>query len=104
GQFVPGLNEGRGSGIIDTVRLLPVVDAVGLLGGSKSWTAADQAGVEAWFREYLRWLQTSKLGRQEAAAVNNHGTWYDVQVTTFALFLGERATAVRVVEASKAKR
>jgi hypothetical protein len=104
GQFVPGLNDGRGSGIIDTSRLLEVVDAIGLLHGAKAWSAADQAGVEAWFRQYLRWLQTSKLGKEEALARNNHGTWYDVQVATFALFLGEEATARRVLEESKTKR
>jgi hypothetical protein len=104
GQFVPGVNDGRGTGIIDTVSLLRVVDAVGLLHGARNWTAADQSGMEDWFRRYLRWLETSKHGKQEAAATNNHGTWYDAQVTTFALFVGEVAGAKRVLEASKQKR
>jgi hypothetical protein len=103
-QFVPGRNTGRGAGVIDTVRLLKVVDAVGLLRGSKSWTAADQAGVEEWFRRYLRWMQTSKNGKEEAAAANNHGSWYDAQVVTYALFLGDRATAKRILEESKQRR
>jgi sugar lactone lactonase YvrE len=104
GQFVPGLNQGRSTGIIDTVRLLKVVDAIGMLRGAKDWRAADQKGMEAWFRQYLHWLQTNKLGKGEAAAGNNHGSWYDAQVAVYALFLGDRATAKRVVEESKKKR
>jgi hypothetical protein len=94
-QFVPGVNTGRGFGIIDGVSLLDVVDAVGLLDGARSWTRADQAGMIRWFAAYLKWLRTSKGGKQEAAAANNHGTWYDVQETTCALFVGEKAEAVR---------
>jgi hypothetical protein len=104
GQFVPGRNEGRAAGIIDTVRLLPVVDAVGMLEGSRHWTKDDQAGLRAWFRDYLHWLRTSKEGKDEAAATNNHGTWYDVQVATFALLVGDEAAARAVLEQSKAKR
>jgi hypothetical protein len=105
GQFVPGVNEGRGNGIIDTVGLLSVVDAVGLLEGSKTWTKSDQAGMQAWFGEYVKWLRTSKNGKEEAAAANNHGTWYDVQVVTFALFSGEKEESVKeFLEECKTKR
>jgi hypothetical protein len=104
GQFIPGVTDGRGIGIIDTTRLLPVVDAVGLLHGSRSWTRADQAGLERWFRAYLTWLRTSKLGQDEAAGTNNHGTWYDAQMAAFALFVGDSDTANQVLEQSKAKR
>jgi hypothetical protein len=104
GQFVPGVNEGRGNGIIDTVALLKVVDAVGLLGGSKAWVKADQDGMESWLRDYLRWLRTSKHGKEEAAAANNHGTWYDVQVASFALFVGDKVFAKQVIEEAKTKR
>jgi|SRR5262245_19051608 len=103
-QFILGVTDGRGIGLIDTVSLLPVVDAVGLLRGSRHWTRADQAGMEAWFKDYLHWMRTSKNGKEEAAARNNHGTWYDVQVATYALFVGERDSVVKLLDESKAKR
>jgi hypothetical protein len=103
-QFIPGVTDGRGIGLIDTCRLLPVIDAIGLLHGSRAWTKADQAGLERWFRAYLTWMRTSQLGRDEAAATNNHGTWYDVQTATFALFLNDRDTAREILEQARTKR
>jgi hypothetical protein len=43
-------------------------------------------------------------GKAEAAATNNHGTWYDVQMTTYLLFVGDEAGAKQVAEAAKTKR
>lgn len=103
-QAIPGKTSGRGIGIIDTVGLVGLVDAIGLLGGSKAWSADDQRGMVAWFEAYLDWLQTSKNGQDEAKAKNNHGTWYDAQVVSYALFVGKTDLAKAVAEAAKAKR
>ena len=103
GQGIPGKYPGGKSGIIETHTLPAVVDAVGLLAGSPSWTAADQKGIVDWFAQYLKWLRESRLGREEADSKNNHGTWYDVQVADFALFVGDRDLATSVIRASKEK-
>ncbi len=104
GQGIPGITTGRGIGLIETRNLTDVVDSVGLLAGAKVWTKEDQRGVERWYEEFLQWMLSSKNGRDEAAAKNNHGTYYDVQVTSFALFLGKKDLAKQTVENAKLKR
>ena len=103
-QAIPGVNSGRGIGLIETRGLTRVVDAIGLLAGSKSWTAADQRGLEDWFTKFLQWMMESKNGRDESNAENNHGTFYDLQTTSFALFLGKTDLAVKILETAKQKR
>lgn len=104
GQAIPGITEGRGIGIIDTASLASLVDVVGLLDPSPAWTQADRQGLEQWFGAYLDWLLTSKHGRDEARAHNNHGTWYDVQVVAFALFCGREDVARKTLAEVGSKR
>jgi hypothetical protein len=104
GQAIPGVNTGRGIGLIETRSLPRVVDAIGMLEGAKDWTKADQAGLEAWFANFLTWMTTSAKGRAEAKEKNNHGTYYDVQVVSYALFTGEKELAKSVLESAKETR
>jgi hypothetical protein len=104
GQGIPGITTGRGTGIIDSHSLTDVVDAVGLLAGSTNWKAEDQKGMEKWFADYLSWLEENPIGQDEAKAANNHGTFYDVQVADFALFIGKPEIAREVVKKAEEKR
>ena len=103
-QFVPGVNTGRGIGLIETRGLTRVVDAIGLLDTSKSLTDKDRQGVKDWYSKFLTWMQESKNGRDESNSKNNHGTYYDLQVTSYALFLGKTDLAKNTVETAKTKR
>jgi len=93
GQAVKGESEGRKEGVLETRGFAKVVDAIGLLEGSKAWTAQDQKNMKAWITEFLNWIQTSTLGKAEMNAKNNHGTWFDAQRLSDALFLGKRDLA-----------
>ena len=103
-QFIPGVNTGRGIGLIETRGLTQIVDAIGLLAGSKALTEADRRGLDDWYAKFLQWMLESKNGREEAAAKNNHGTYYDLQVTTFALFLGKIDLARNTLQTAREKR
>ena len=104
GQGVPGIADGRSYGIIDTHVLVGVVDAAGLLESSPAWTGEDRKGMTSWCEGYLKWLKTSKLGQKEDKATNNHGTWYDAQVVSLALYVGQEDLARETLEAAKHRR
>jgi type 1 glutamine amidotransferase len=97
-QAIRGVNTGRGIGLIESRGLVKVVDGVGLLAGAKAWTEADQRGLEQWFEEFLDWMLESKHGRDERAAKNNHGTYYDLQVASFGMFLGRWEFATNLLQ------
>jgi hypothetical protein len=100
-QAIPGINNGRGIGIIETIALTGIADAVTLLKGSKALTEGDSKLIQQWYAQYLNWMLTSKNGNEEHAAKNNHGTWFYAQSIDFALFTGNTAKAKELIEESK---
>ncbi|MFP4500987.1 MAG: alginate lyase family protein [Candidatus Hydrogenedentota bacterium] len=98
GQAIPGRVDGRGIGIIDTLGLPLVLDAVGMLQASAAWTDEDQRGLQQWFSDYLDWIWTHPYGKAERNTRNNHGTWYDVQAVAYALFTERDEKAREVLE------
>lgn len=71
-QAIPGATQGRGLGVIDTVSLIYLLDAVAHLRPGSQWSADDLDGLRQWFSDYLDWLLTSENGRAECAEPNNH--------------------------------
>lgn len=96
-QAVPGRNIGRAAGIIETHNLPELIDSVALLSAAKSWTRIDQQQLREWFITYLNWLTESSVGKAAANAKNNHGTWYAVQVASYALFVGRTEQAKNIM-------
>ncbi|MDR2040320.1 MAG: alginate lyase family protein [Bacteroidales bacterium] len=91
-QAIKGRVTGRGIGIIDTIHLMEVVQALSRMEQSKSIAPGDMEQIRKWFREYIHWLTTHKYGNDEMNAANNHATCWVMQVASFAKFTGDEAT------------
>lgn len=103
-QAIPGMNNGRCIGIIDTHTWVELLDFVELLRGSSAWPQADHQALQQWFARYNDWLINSALGKEEESQTNNHGTWYDTQVARFALFSGRHDIAKTIIEKARDQR
>jgi hypothetical protein len=103
-QAIKGLNNGRGIGIIETYEFRDLIDAMQLLQASQHWTKSIDRGMKNWFSTYLKWLQESPNGKDEAAEKNNHGSAYDVQVASIALYLGKKDITREVIVGVPKKR
>jgi beta-galactosidase len=90
-QAIPGRTPGRGIGIIDTLHLAEVPLAVQAMHGSPAFPPDVLTGLKQWFRDYAEWMTTSKHGKEEAAAKNNHSVAYFLQVASFAQFTGDQS-------------
>ena len=95
---IPGKTGGSKSGIIDTHRIDLLVDAMVLLDNSEACTADVKMGLHEWSTSYLKWLANSKIGKAEGKSKNNHATWYDVQVISLALYIGQRDLAIKIAQ------
>lgn len=93
------------SGVLTGAYFCEVIDAVNLLGTrDPSFTPEHRLAVRTWFQKYYRWLTTDPFFKGEGRSTNNHGTWYDVQRTCIAIFLGKKEEAIAVLKDSVGKR
>jgi len=104
GQAVPGRVSGRAEGVIDAARLIRVVEGTGLIGPSDALSDEEHMALQEWFAELVRWMATSPIGREERAALNNHGVYYDALISEFALYAGMDDVARVTAEGAKARR
>lgn len=104
GQGVPGIAEGRPFGIIEWAGVDEIVNALQVFEQKKVLEEKLKIGTSAWLSDYLDWLLTSKLGKEEGARPNNHANWYDYQVLGISIYLGRIEDAKTRAEAIKTNR
>jgi len=92
GQAIKGVTSGRGIGIIDSTPFIWALQGMALLRETGFWSGTDQGAVEAWFRQYLQWLTTSRKGLDEKFNGNNHSTWWAAQAAAIAVYLNDSST------------
>ena len=87
------IEKGKGrlnpSGIMEGYNLPQLTDAIALLQLSPKWSEEVQLGMQEWFDKYLDWLLNSHSGTIEGKRMNNHGTYYHMQVASIALYLNK---------------
>ena len=103
-QAVPGRSPGRGEGVIDAFRLMPVVESIGLLVPSGALSDTDNTVIEDWFGALVKWMATSANGRAERAKTNNHGVYYDMMLVQFVLYADLETVAQTIVRRFPATR
>ncbi|GAB3959545.1 hypothetical protein GCM10028805_55860 [Spirosoma harenae] len=82
-QAIKGRATGRGIGIIDTIHLMEVAQALRIMEKSKSANPQSVMAIRRWFADYLIWLTNHPYGKDEMNAKNNHGTCWVMQVAAF---------------------
>jgi hypothetical protein len=88
-QSVPGVNNGRGAGMVDGKSLVRAIQGMEFLEQSNSWDAKDQAAVRRWFEDYLHWLLTSKNAADEKESGSSHASWWAAQVAAVSTFVDD---------------
>jgi len=88
-QSVPGVNNGRGAGIVDGRGFVRALQGMEFLEQTGAWDPKDRAAVHNWFEEYLHWLLTSKNATDEKKSGDNHASWWAVQVAAAGTFVAD---------------
>lgn len=91
-QAIKGLYTGRGIGIIDGVHLIDVARSVYILHKKGAIPESDFAKIQAWFAQYLNWMQTHEYGIAEKKQANNHGTCWVLQAAVYAQLCQDSST------------
>lgn len=89
-QAIKGRVTGRGIGIIDTIHLVEIARAIGVLEKYQVISTEDLETIRNWFEEYVHWLTTHKYGIDERDNGNNHSTCWNLQVATYATLVNDQ--------------
>lgn len=94
-QAVPGREEGRPLGIIDTYAMIELADCIALLENARAMAPEDCRLLRQWFREYLDWLRSERMAGAFSKIRNNIDAAYHTQIAAYAVFCGETDIARR---------
>jgi len=101
GQGVPGTSTGRPFGVIEFSGIQDVITCMDLLELGGKLDLKTKAEFKLWLKDYATWLQTSEIGTMERNTLNNHGCWYDVQLCSILLYIGDIESVKKILESAK---
>ena len=88
-QVSLGQPWGTQYGIIDTLHLCEVAQAIPYLEKSPAFPSSVDQGLKQWFASYTRWILTSTNGVKEMNGLNNHSIACFLQLACFAKCTGD---------------
>jgi hypothetical protein len=97
-QCRPGHNTGTKSGVLDGRTMIKAFEASLLIANSNALNDEEYKKLKGWANDYFMWLTNNEMALEEAAAPNNHGTFYDVQAIYFALYSDNQQSAVDIAQ------
>jgi hypothetical protein len=89
---------GTFEGILETLPLVEIAQAIPFLAASPALTQADRTALHAWFAAYLRWLTAPEDSGPRLPALardrkDHHGTSWMLQVVAYSLLTAPEGTA-----------
>ena len=103
-QYIPGICNGRGIGIIEFrfgYKLFPAIKMLEEKGFISNETVS---GLKEWFVKFANWMMTSENGLDEDIQENNHGTWYDASLLSMAIFTDRKFLAEKICKTAYERR
>ncbi|GJE86341.1 alginate lyase family protein [Phanerochaete sordida] len=99
-QGGPSGQVGTHTGVLDLKCMVKIVSAVLLLRETQApkWTSDIDAGLTAWAQQYVQWLTTADIAKQERAATNNHGSFFYNQLAALQILAGDTDGAKGTIE------
>ncbi|KIM71448.1 hypothetical protein PILCRDRAFT_830320 [Piloderma croceum F 1598] len=87
----PSGQTGTHTGVLDLKGMVKVTTGILILrtANSPDWTSDFETQMNNWTTQYITWLQTSPIALEEAAATNNHGSYYFNQLSAVQILAGD---------------
>lgn len=86
-QAIEGRFTGRGIGIIDAIHFMDVAQSLKVLEQGGKIGESESVSYKQWFKELVNWLTTNPYGIAERDWSNNHATWWNAQVASYADYI-----------------
>jgi hypothetical protein len=97
-DFAQSVPNQKPPNAIEGIRLVQVIEAIGLLDPSDDLSSDTKRGLKDWFSRYVDWL-TGPRSPQDRGAKNNIALGYDLQLVEAALFSGRIDVARSAIQA-----
>ena len=87
--FHPLYKLGAYWGMIEAMGYHEILNSIEMLKSSGEWTADDNMKMKSWMYDWTQWMRKNELAIHEGRKVgnNNHGIYYDIQLTTGWMYL-----------------